>query len=53
MGVHGDGHHLGPDRVEEVEHRREGGLLDEHDVTQSHGQRGEAVERVHGAVDDA
>ena len=52
MGVDGDRDDLRADGVEQVEHGREGRLLHEHDVAQPNGERGQAVERVHCAVDD-
>ncbi len=51
--VHRHRHHLGADGVQQVEHRGEGGFLDQHDVAEPHGERGQAIERVHGPVDHA
>ena len=51
--VHRHRDDLGTDGVQQVEHRREGSFLDEDDVAEAHGERGEPIEGVHGSVDHA
>ena len=52
LGVDVDRDHLAPELLEQVEHRRERGVLDDDPVAEAEHVLGDAIERVHRPVDD-